>query len=112
MAPSATNAEIAPSLGRNLAGCPTVTGGTCTQTTLVELLPQRQLFEDRLTQVDLKFTKNFKIGGGRLRGSMELYNLFNASTVLTVNNRYGATWGQPSAILSARLFKFGAQLDF
>ena len=42
----------------------------------------------------------------------DIYNLFNSSTILSVNSRYGPTWLQPTTILGARLFKFGAQFDF
>jgi hypothetical protein len=42
----------------------------------------------------------------------DMYNLFNASTVLAINTNYGPNWLRPSNVLGARLFKFGAQLDF
>jgi hypothetical protein len=42
----------------------------------------------------------------------DIYNLFNANDVQLLNSRYGATWLNASAILVARTFKFGAQLDF
>jgi hypothetical protein len=42
----------------------------------------------------------------------DLYNLFNASPVLRESVAYGSNWLTPSAILGARLVKFGAQLDF
>ena len=42
----------------------------------------------------------------------DIYNLFNASTVLGVNTRYGPSWLLPSNILGARLFKLGVQVDF
>ena len=37
----------------------------------------------------------------------DIYNLFNSSTILSINSRYGPTWLQPTTILGARLFKFG-----
>ena len=42
----------------------------------------------------------------------DIYNIFNANTVLGLNSRYGPVFGQPSSILAGRLFKFGAQIDF
>ena len=46
----------------------------------------------------------------------DVYNVFNANTVLALNNRYSVTgtnpWQQPTSILGARLFKFGVQFDF
>jgi hypothetical protein len=42
----------------------------------------------------------------------DIYNLFNANTVLSVNTRLGPSWLRPASVLGARLFKFGVQLDF
>ena len=52
----APNAEVARSLGRNLAACPTETGA-CTATANIPLIAPFSQFEDRLTQVDLRITK-------------------------------------------------------
>jgi len=70
------------------------------------------MFEDRLTQLDLRLTKILKVGRTRMQGMFDVYNVFNASTVLGVNAAYGPAWLRPTAILGARLFKFGAQVDF
>jgi hypothetical protein len=69
-------------------------------------------FEDRLNQTDIRFTKTFQMGEARMRGQFDLYNVFNAASVLGVNPTYGANWLRPTAILPARVFKFGAQIDF
>ena len=108
---AATNAQIAPSLGRNLAACGTI--APCTATVVVSnLLVPNTMFEDRLNQVDLRFSKIVRIGGARVQGMLDIYNLFNANTILDVNTRIGPNWLRPNSILSARLFKFGVQLDF
>ena len=107
----ATNAEIAPSLGRNLGQCGNAP--TCTATvTLANLFAPNTEFADRLTQVDVRLSKRFQFGRWRVMGMLDVYNLFNASTVLAVNTRYGSAWLQPLSILPARLFKVGAQVDF
>ena len=41
----------------------------------------------------------------------DIYNMFNASTITNVNQRYGLQWLTPTAFLPGRLFKFGVQLD-
>jgi hypothetical protein len=106
-----SNAEIAPSLGRNLGSCGTRV--PCTGTvTISQLIVPNTMYEDRLTQVDLRLTKTFRLGRARLQGIFDLYNLFNASTILTENTTYGPTWLRPTRILGARLIKFGAQLDY
>jgi hypothetical protein len=100
-----TNAEIAPSLGRNLAAGP---NGIVN----IALMAPNKEFEDRVNQLDVRLTKTFRFGRTRVQGMFDVYNLFNASAVLTENFTYGPAWLRPSAILGARLFKFGAQLDF
>jgi hypothetical protein len=106
-----TNAQVAPSLGRNLAGCPSPTG-PCTATVTVPILEPFTSFEDRLTQMDVRLTKTFRLGGSRLQGMFDIYNLFNAASVLGVNATYGPAWLRPTSVMAGRLFKFGAQFDF
>jgi hypothetical protein len=107
----ASNAEVAPSLGRNLAACSNRV--PCNATTgAIQLIEPNQTFEDRLNQVDLRFTKIFSLGRTRIQGMFDIYNLLNANTVLVTNARYGPSWLRPATILGARLFKLGAQVDF
>jgi hypothetical protein len=102
---TARNAEIAPTLGRNLAA-----GASATQS--VALIEPNTVFEDRLNQLDARVTRIFRLGRYRIQAMLDLYNVFNASTVLAVNTTYGAAWLRPNQILDGRLFKFGAQFDF
>lgn len=106
-----TNAEVAPSLGRNLGACPTATGA-CTATVSVAMLEPNTGFEDRFTNLDLRLAKNVRVGGIRLKGMLDIYNLFNVGTILLVNNNYGPTWLLPAEVVPARFFKLGVQLDF
>jgi hypothetical protein len=48
----------------------------------------------------------------RLQGAVDIYNLFNSSTVLAQVNQYGASWRTPTSILDARIFKVGIQINF
>jgi len=98
------SAVIAPSLGRPLAG-----GGVA----VVPLYEPNSKFEDRLTQVDLRFAKTFRLGGSRrLQGNVEIFNVLDARDVLFSNPTFGAAWLRPSTILGGRLLKLGAQFDF
>jgi hypothetical protein len=110
---TATNAEVAPSLNRNLAGSATsvdlyllppgpyttTNGGTGT------------MHGDRLHQVDFRFSKLLHFGGIRARANMDIYNALNSSAVLAQNDAFG-DWQRPTEILIARFYKFSVQFDF
>jgi hypothetical protein len=105
---TATNAQIAPSLGRNLAAGPNATAP-------VELMDPGTTYNERMYQVDMRLAKRFSIGRTNLQGQFDLYNLLNGNFVLSQNNTYGTTgtsWLRPIGILTARLLKFGVQVDF
>jgi hypothetical protein len=106
----ASNAEIAPTLGRNLGACGAQV--TCNATATLSLVPTYSAFEDRLAQLDLRLTKIVRTGRVSIRGMFDAYNVFNANTILQENTRVGPTYLQPTRILAGRLFKFGAQVDF
>ena len=107
---NATNAEVLPSLGRNLSLCaPT---GACNATTAVQLIVPGQRFDERLNQIDTRFTKAVKIGASRIQGIFEIYNLTNTRPSQANNTTFGANFLQPSVILGGRVFKFGTQIDF
>ena len=106
----ASNAQIAPSLGRSLGACRGA--AVCTSTAIVDLMEPNTEFEGRIRQFDLRFTRNFQLKGARLQGMFDIYNVFNRAPILAMTTRFGAAWLQPSQILNGRLFKFGAQLEF
>lgn len=117
-----TNVEIRNSLGRDLAACGTRTGAACTATATVPLIRPMTQFLDRRTQLDIRMTKAFRFGSRvRLQAILDIYNVFNASSILAVNRTYGSAWLRPASdnaiggvdpILPARLFQVGAQLRF
>jgi hypothetical protein len=101
-----TNAQIAPSLGRNLSQ------GT---TANLAMIPATTNFGDRLNQIDLRFAKIFRRGTNRVKGMVDVFNLANINTVTGVNTTYGTTgssWLVPTQISLARLVKIGVQIDF
>jgi hypothetical protein len=99
---TAINAIVQPSLGRPLSG-----GANTT----VNLVAPGALFGERANEMDLRFTKLLKFWNTRTKINLDLYNLFNSSAVLSLNNSY-AVWQVPTGILNARLFKISAQFDF
>ena len=110
----ASNAEIARSLGRNLGSCGTAATCTTTVTLTNALYPQNEESEDRFNQLDLRFTKVVQAGRLRLRGNFDIYNVFNAATILSETTTYNISnsYLRPTSVLGARLFKFGVNLDF
>ena len=100
--------------GRNLSNCGTA--ATCNATvTLTNLVEPNLDYEARLKQFDLRFSKIFRFNGDTITGNFDIYNMFNANTILNRNNVYaptGTTYGRPTDILAGRLFKFGAQFSF
>ena len=106
----ATNAQIAPSLGRNLAQCGAT--ATCTATVSVPLEPPGTMWERRLQQVDVRFSRTFRVQDFRLRGNLDVANLFNASNVLSLQRQFGATYLNALQIMGGRLVKLGLQVDF
>jgi hypothetical protein len=102
---TATLEEVAPSLGRALSG------GART-VTIQNLVEPQTMFEDRIQQVDVRFSRSFQVRGVRVQGMLDIYNVLNASPILAINTTYGPSWLNPTSILDARLFKVGMQLDF
>jgi hypothetical protein len=108
----ATDAQISQTLGRHLSACGAVTVG-CTAYQLVTLAEPNTLFEDRATQIDLRFSKRVALGKkARILGKADLYNLLNRSAVARQNFVYGPAYGIPTEVMGGRLFKFGATLEF
>ncbi|MDA1096829.1 MAG: hypothetical protein O3B84_06190, partial [Chloroflexi bacterium] len=93
-----------------LAPGPSLSGGV--RSVNVDLIPSRSQFEDRLQQVDLRFTKNVNLQQFRVRGNFDIYNIFNQSNVLRLNDRYGGTWLNASNVMGGRLIRVSARLDF
>ncbi len=102
------NADIAPSLGRPLAGN--------AQNITVNMLFPGTLYGDRRNQLDLRMTKNIRVQRLKIGANFEIYNVFNTNAVLTENATYRDTsesgWRIPTSIAPPRLFKFSLQLDF
>ncbi len=100
---NATNALVAPSLGRSLSG-----GAANVSVNLVE---PGTMYGDRMTQLDVRVGKTLRFGRTRATASVDLYNALNGNAVLAHSTAY-ATWLRPDSILLARFLKFGVQLDF
>jgi hypothetical protein len=118
---AAPNSAIFGTLGRNLAACGT--RATCTATATVPLIPYMTVFDPRRTQLDLRLSKVFPLGGRkRLRADLDVYNVLNSSAVLFANQTYApppsVSWKAPvgssvvQGFVDGRLVQFGGRLSF
>jgi len=69
-----------------------------------------------LNQLDLQASKRLRIGRYRVRGSFDLYNVFNSSWPYTVSSTFSTAttgqWQRPTNVLQQRFFKLSASIDF
>jgi len=94
----ATNAEIAPSLGRNLSQG---AGGTVT----IPIIPPGEVFADPSHQLNLRVGKVFRVGHARFTGNLDIFNVFNSNAVQRANYTYGPQFLTPQVIQPARFMK-------
>jgi hypothetical protein len=78
----------------------------------VNLIRPSTMYGDRLNQFDLRFTKVVPAGRGNLDLNIDLYNAFNADTILTQQNAFGSAWQRPTSVLQPRFVKFSVRWDF
>jgi hypothetical protein len=98
-----TNAQVFPSLGRNLSTA---------SVAVVNIIAPNTLFEPRYNQFDLRLSRRFQIGRVRIEPRADVYNLTNSVTALGSISGYGGAWLRPTDVMGARLAKFGVQVDF
>ena len=103
---AATNADVAPSLGRNLSG------GAANVT--INLIEPGALYGDRINQLDLRIARPFSFKRTRTKVSVDLYNVLNSSAALAYNNTFvpNGPWLQPQTILTPRFVRLSAEIDF
>jgi hypothetical protein len=102
-----TSAQIAnpafSTLGRPLAQVSTVT---------VNLIQPQTEFGDRIDQLDLRIGKLLRFGRTRTALNVDIVNALNSNDNLAYSPTFSATWPTPTSVISARLFRLSAQLDW
>jgi hypothetical protein len=103
---TASNAEVAPALGRDLSG----NAANLT----VNLIEPGTLYGDRVNELDIRIGKILRPGGARIVLAVDVYNALNSSAVLSYNPVFvpGGTWLRPLTILTPRFLKISANVDF
>ena len=99
------NAEIAPSLGRNLSQG---AGGNVT----VPLIKPGTLYAARQETVDVRLMKTFRMGSRRIVAGLDVNNLLNSSDLWNVNTNFGPNWLNPTRIMVGRYFSLNGQFHF
>ncbi|HUK33223.1 MAG TPA: hypothetical protein VLV86_04880, partial [Vicinamibacterales bacterium] len=105
---SATNAQIAPSLGRNVAA-------GATALTSIPLIQPGTLFGPRQDQLDVRVGKRFVVRRARMTASIDFNNIFNEANVQVYNTTYGTTgttWLTPTQIQNPRYIRLNFESTF
>ena len=108
----ATNAMIAPSLGRNLGQCGAA--ATCNGTVIVDLVERRARTANP-GRISSTCALAARMSHGKRCSSdlrFDIYNLTNANDIQSMNTRYGTTWLNATSILPGRTFKVGVRTEF
>jgi hypothetical protein len=108
---------VASSLAQNgrAANATTLNGGSQT----VNLIAPGTLYGKRITQLDARVGKLFRVNRYRIQVSADVFNALNSSAVLSQSSSYSPStattanpWQTPTQILQGRLLKLGAQVSF
>jgi Carboxypeptidase regulatory-like domain len=86
--------------------------GGRTQSVTVNLVPPGSEYLDRWNQLDVSLRKVFTIGRYRVDGALDMFNALNSNVVLSQNQNFGSTLGQPQAVLQGRLLRLSSQVKF
>jgi hypothetical protein len=99
-----------------VAGRPIISSTAGANSIVVNLVQPGSLFLDYQNRLDMRVGKTFKLDRTRIQGFMDVFNVFNAGTALSVNQTYAAAgqnnWMQPTTIMDGRYLRFGMQLNF
>ncbi len=107
-----------PSINRNYnisqATFRTATGQALTQTSvIVPLLVPGTEFLPRINTADVRFSKVFSLGGSRtIQGQFDIFNALNSNVVTGTNQTHGASYGNVTSVLVARVMQMGFTFNF
>lgn len=86
-----------------------LTGGGSLTVTVVDPTTQ---FYDYVKTLDVQIARTFRYGRTRVQPFVEIFNVGNFSTVLTVNETVGPHYFEPGAIVQGRRLQVGGRLDW
>ena len=91
----------------------TYIGSPLTPTQLyLPLTAANAYFIQRLTQLDLRLTKNFRAGRFTISPTLEMFNVLNSNAMISTvtNNRLSASYRYANSIMQPRMLGVGAQV--
>jgi hypothetical protein len=103
---------IDPSLNVNYVVDRTVVPSLVQSSVTVPLIKPGTKYLDRWNQIDVRLAKKFQFRNLNFQGQLDIFNVLNASSILTTNETYGTSLDRPTSILQGRLLAVGAQLNF
>ncbi len=98
-----SSSAVQGSLGRPLTGVPNVT---------VNVIEPNTVFGDRIDQLDLRIGKLLRFGRTRTAINLDVVNALNSNDNLAYSATFSPSWPAPTQVLTARLFRISAQVDF
>jgi len=101
-----------PSLNVNYIVDRTIVPSLTVSSVTVPLVKPGTKYLSRWNQIDVRLAKKFRVRNVNFQGQLDMFNILNASSILTVNETYGTSLDRPTSILQGRLFAFGAQMSF
>ena len=99
---SCADQTILQSLGRTLGN----------NTSALAFIAPGTLYGKRVTQLDGRVGKAFRLQRFRINVSADVFNVLNSNAALTLNPTVGNLWQSPTSILQGRLVKIGTQISF
>jgi hypothetical protein len=78
----------------------------------IQVAPRGEFRYPWVNLVDLRLTKNFRVGSTRVEPTIDLYNVFNNNAVTSGVTTIGSSLGRPSAIVMGRLLRVGGRIAF
>jgi hypothetical protein len=98
-----TSAQVAGALGRPLAAVPNV---------VINVIEPNTVYGDRIDQLDLRVGKILRFGRTRTSLNVDIVNALNSNDNIGYSPTFSATWPTPTSVITARLFRLSAQVDF
>ena len=81
-------------------------------TLAVNVLEPNTVFGDRIDQLDIRIGKVLRFGRTRTNLNVDVVNALNSNDNIGYSPTFSATWPTPTSVLTARLFRLSAQLEF